>query len=72
MSALSDCCPLAFVPPYACSDSAGHTRFLVRGRAGATPDTILEGVRVEAAAASRADGLPAAYLEVVGGGVMEW
>lgn len=59
-------------PPPACSDGAGHTRFLVRGRAGATPAALLEGARQEAANVSRADGLPAVSIEAVGGGMMEW
>ncbi|KAL4431214.1 hypothetical protein ABPG75_006470 [Micractinium tetrahymenae] len=54
------------------SDSAGHTRFLVRGRAGASPASLLEAARQEAAAVARADGLPPATVEVVGGGLMEW
>lgn len=56
----------------ACSDSAGHTRFLVRGRAGASPASLLEAARQEAASVARAAGLPAATVEVVGGGLMEW
>ena len=50
----------------------GHTRFLVRGRAGATSAELLQQAVAEAAAASRAAGVPPATLEVVGDGVMEW
>ena len=55
-----------------CSDGAGHTRFVVRGRSGASAATLLEQTTQEAVAASRAGGLPAATVEVVGGGIMEW
>lgn len=54
------------------SDGAGHTRFVVRGRAGATSATLLAEVKAEAAAASRSAGASPATVEVVGDGVMEW
>ena len=54
------------------SDGAGHTRFVVRGRAGATSATLLAEVNAEAAAASRSAGASPATVEVVGDGVMEW
>jgi hypothetical protein len=57
---------------WCCSDGAGHTRFVVRGSSGASAATLLEQTTQEAVAASRAGGLPAATVEVVGGGIMEW
>ncbi len=60
--------PLAFC----CSDTGGHTRFVVRGRVGATPATLLAEVKAEAAAASRSAGASAATVEIIGDGVMEW
>ncbi|EFN59520.1 hypothetical protein CHLNCDRAFT_56794 [Chlorella variabilis] len=54
------------------SDGAGRTRFIVRGRSGATPAQLLEAANQEAAGASRSGALPAVMVEVVGAGVMEW
>ncbi|KAL4430834.1 hypothetical protein ABPG75_006090 [Micractinium tetrahymenae] len=54
------------------SDGVGHTRFLVRGHAGSSPASLLEAACREAAALSRAEGLPGVAVEIVGGGLMEW
>ncbi|KAL4853598.1 hypothetical protein ACK3TF_005430 [Chlorella vulgaris] len=54
------------------SDGTGRTRFIVRGRSGATPATLLESASLEAAEASRSGPLPAVVVEIVGAGIMEW
>lgn len=67
--------PLIIVPrprPLLCSDGAGHTRFLVRGRSGTSPSMLLQEAVAETAAACRAGGVPPATVEVVADGVMEW
>lgn len=55
-----------------CSDGSGHTRFVVRGRRGASIAAVLQHAIDEVATASQAGSVPAASVEVVGEGMMEW